>query len=240
MHSKKHVIAAAPLVLSLAAFTQEALAITDITACQTISESGSFRLTGNLSARGDCLVVTASRVAIDLQGHTIAGDGTGFGVTDQRRRGGFGITLRNGTIANFLGGVSLRETEGAVVEQLRVVESGLNGIVLFSGRVRSNLVFDVGSTTGNGIQVRVTGVVADNFVSRVGTSGILAGQGSTVIGNSVIGAGFDGVDAICPAWVADNSVSGFDANKTDVFTGVAIKTQGSGCSVSDNVSVFIK
>ncbi len=58
MYSKKHLIAAAPLLLSLAAITQEALAVTDITACQTISTSGSFRLTENLSANGDCLVVT--------------------------------------------------------------------------------------------------------------------------------------------------------------------------------------
>ncbi|MGH8490601.1 MAG: hypothetical protein ACREXS_17485 [Gammaproteobacteria bacterium] len=237
MYSKKQLIAAAPLVLSLAAFTQEALAVTDITTCQTISESGSFRLTRNLSANGDCLVVTADRVEIDLRGHTIGGDGTGTGVTDQRRRGGFAITLRDGTIANFQQGVNLGQTEGSVVEQLRVVESGDVGITLFSGRVRSNVVFDVDGSAG--IQVG-TGVVADNFVSEVGTTGIVVGSGSTVIGNSVSVAGRDGVSARCPARVADNSVRGFDANKTDGFTGVAIATSGSGCSVSDNASNFIK
>ncbi len=232
MHSKKHVIAAA-LVLSLAAFTQEALAVTDITACRTISESGSFRLTENLSAEGDCLVVAADRVEIDLLGHTITGDGTGSAVSDQGRRGGFGITLRNGTIADFRIGVILGQTEGGVVEQLRVVDSGLAGIVLSSGRVRSNVVFDVGNT---GITVQGAGVVADNFVSRVGRFGISVGSGSTVIGNSVFGAGRDGVSATCPARVGDNSVALFDTNKTDGFTGAAIATRGSGCSISGNAS----
>ncbi|MGH8550141.1 MAG: hypothetical protein ACRERU_16365 [Methylococcales bacterium] len=232
MDSTKRLIAAAPLVLSLAAFTQEALAVTDITACQTISESGSFRLTENLSANGDCLVVSADRVEIDLQGHTIGGDGTGSGVRDQR--GNLAITVRNGTIANFQRGVCLLSTQGAVVEQLRVVESGDLGITLRSGRVRSNVVFSI---DGTGIVVRAAGVVSDNFVSRVGTFGISVSGGSIVVGNSVFMAGRDGVSATCPARVADNSVFAFDANKTDGFTGVAIGTNGgSGCSVSGNAS----
>jgi len=239
MHSKKHVIAAAPLVLSLAAFTQEALAITDITACQTIATSGSYRLTKNLSAKGDCLVVTASRVEIDLQGHTIRGNGTGIGVGDEpgfppSSFSQFAITLRNGTIANFRTGVSLDGTEGGVVEQTRVVESGDVGITLRSGRVRSNVVLDVDGTFG--IQVRFAGVVADNYVEQVGSFGIVVSSGSTVIGNSVFITGVHGVATERPARIADNTITGFDTNKTDQFTGVAIDTFRSGCSVSGNAA----
>lgn len=234
MRTKKHVIAAVPLLLSLAAFGQEALAVTDIAACQTISKSGSFRLTKNLSAKGDCLVVTANRVDIDLQGQTIRGDGTGIGVRDQMvQEPQFAITLRNGTIANFESGVNLRQTKGAVVEQLRVVESGVFGIRLFTGRVRSNVVFDVGLV---GIDVDGAGVVSDNFVSEVGRNGINVGDGSSVVGNSVFVAEVDGVEAQCPSRVTDNSLAFVDQNKTDEFTGVAIATSSRGCSVSGNAS----
>lgn len=227
MHSKKQVIAAAPLLLSLAAFTQEALAVTDIKACQTISQSGSYRLTKNLSAKGDCLVVTANRVEIDLQGHTIRGDGTGAGVQDDPNSPirQFAITVRNGTIGTFRVGVQLGSTTG-VVEQLHVVESGDIGIILSSGRVRSNVVFDVGV-----IGIFVPGgaaVVSDNFVSQVGTTGIAVGPGSSVVGNSVSQAGANGVSAGCPSRVTDNSVA--------FFEGVAISTFGLGCSVQGNAS----
>ncbi|MGQ0593657.1 MAG: hypothetical protein ACT4QB_13710 [Gammaproteobacteria bacterium] len=232
MYGKKHLIAAAPLVLSLAAFTEEALAVTDITACRTISTSGSFRLTRNLSANGDCLVVAANEVEIDLRGHTIRGNGTGFGVRDQNF--GFAITLRNGTIANFQTGVNLPRTEGAVVEQLRVVESGGFGIMLGSGRVRSNVVFDVGI---HGIVG--AGVVSDNFVSRAGGTGIFVGLGSSVVGNSVQGVGREGVFAFCPSRVTDNALNSFDQDKTDGVTSVAISTLGSGCSVSGNASASL-
>lgn len=236
MHRKKHVIAAAPLLLSLAAFTQEALAVTDISTCRTIGTSGSFRLTKNLSAKGDCLLVTANRVEIDLQGHTIRGDSTGFGVRDVFGQPlQFAITVRNGIIANFAFGVDLRSTQGAVVEQLRVVETGTTGIQLFSGRVRSNVVFDVDAL--GGISVTEAAVVSDNFVSRVGQIGILVGDGSSVVGNSVSDVGRQGVFVSdCPARVTDNSVTGFDRTKTDGFTAEAIDTFGNGCSISGNAS----
>lgn len=131
-------------------------------------------------------MVTANRVDIDLQGRTIRGNGTGFGVRDQNLadslRVQFAITLRNGTIANFESGVSLVVTQGAVVEQLRVVESTVTGIKLFSGRVRSNVVIDVDN--GNGIDVEGAGVVSDNFVSQVGKVGIFVFEG-VVVGNTV-------------------------------------------------------
>ena len=53
----------------------------NITACQTIGQPGKYSLGGNLTAAGDCLVIAADFVSIDLAGFTIAGNGTGAGVT---------------------------------------------------------------------------------------------------------------------------------------------------------------
>jgi hypothetical protein len=42
--------------------------------CQTISQPGSYELTDNLTTNGDCLVITADFVTIDLAGFTITGN----------------------------------------------------------------------------------------------------------------------------------------------------------------------
>jgi len=43
-----------------------------IKACQTISQPGSYELANNLTATGDCLVIAASFVTIDLAGFSIS------------------------------------------------------------------------------------------------------------------------------------------------------------------------
>src|SRR5579864_185348 len=47
-----------------------------ISACGTLSSPGAYFLTKNLSATGDCLVIAASNVAIDMKGKTITGNGS--------------------------------------------------------------------------------------------------------------------------------------------------------------------
>ena len=59
-----------------------------ISKCGTISKPGSYVLTRNLTANGDCLVVAANFVTIDLGGWVITGNGTGGGITDQEAAGG--------------------------------------------------------------------------------------------------------------------------------------------------------
>lgn len=56
--------------------------------CQTISQSGSYKLTQDLTANGnDCFTIAASNVTLDLGGHTLNGQGIdgGFGVIDTAR-----------------------------------------------------------------------------------------------------------------------------------------------------------
>jgi hypothetical protein len=49
----------------------------------TVSASGVYTVTKNLTATGTCITITAAaNVVIDLHGHTITGNGTGNGITD--------------------------------------------------------------------------------------------------------------------------------------------------------------
>ena len=72
----------------------------EISACTAIAKTGSCVLSKNLYGEGDCLVVVADFVTVDLNGFTIAGKGVGSGV----RAGSESIkgpTIRNGTIRHF-------------------------------------------------------------------------------------------------------------------------------------------
>jgi hypothetical protein len=97
---------------------------TPIKACQTISQPGSYELANNLTFTGigNCLLITADFVTIDLGGFTISGSGTAFGIagapSGPRLRG---IAVRNGSISGFVRGVELSNADGSIVEGLRVV-----------------------------------------------------------------------------------------------------------------------
>lgn len=69
----------AALTLAVGALAQPAWAVTNIETCRTITGPGCFQLTKNLNATGNCIVIAASDVSLDLRGHTIKGNDTGTG-----------------------------------------------------------------------------------------------------------------------------------------------------------------
>src|SRR6266446_1772570 len=73
---------------------------TKIKTCQTISQPGSYELANNLTATGDCLVITAEFVTIDLAGFLIRGT-TPAGTGILAPGGGLGIVVRDGSISGF-------------------------------------------------------------------------------------------------------------------------------------------
>src|SRR5262249_20429877 len=105
---------------------------TEITACTTITEPGSYVLVNNLTPPlpGDCIVIAADYVTIDLHGFVITGlpdksSGSKFGIgigtaslpsqtgpgpvfDNGKRRG---VTLHDGTIVGFMDGVRLQSED---------------------------------------------------------------------------------------------------------------------------------
>lgn len=193
MKQQHFVKTTAALTLALAALAEPALAVTNIDKCQTLSKSGSYKLTQDLTANGnDCFVITASNVTLDLGGHTLSGPRAGaqMGVIDSSRspvKNQFGIRVRNGAIEGFWRGVYLRVTHGAVIENLRVSENTDVGIYAGPGAViRKNTV------TANAYYAIYTGrgsLVTANTVEGngvgAGSPGILAAVGSIIDGNAV-------------------------------------------------------
>src|ERR1700720_2592719 len=89
---------------ALASTPAHAAGPTPINACQTLSTPGNYALTKNLTASGDCLVLTSNNINIDLAGHTISGDGSGRGIGGNNVRN---IVINDGKIKNFATGISL-------------------------------------------------------------------------------------------------------------------------------------
>src|SRR5438067_296876 len=106
MSTRPTALLATVLLYCLAAPVAEvAAAPTKITTCGAIAAPGSYVLDNNLNAAGDCLLVSADFVTIDLNGFVIIGSApSGIGI-----RGGPGarhdIVIHDGTIENFVGAI---------------------------------------------------------------------------------------------------------------------------------------
>jgi hypothetical protein len=224
-----------------------------ITACQTISQPGSYRLANNLPAIPPglpCLVITANFVSIDLGGFSMTGSSTGEGGagTGVLAQGQLqGIAVRNGSISGYTPSVNLGSADGSIVEGLRVSGLGVRGSgIIATGIVKGNTATDFRFTA-----IEATGTVTGNYVSGYAVSGISVGPGSTVTGNNVsgsdginaisvatgstvigntatgTGSGIFGINVACPSNVIDNTSTGHSHN---------LVLSGNGCNNSNNVA----
>jgi hypothetical protein len=216
-------------LLALLAVSPAQAAPTQITACGTISQSGSYVLDQNLSASsGTCLVIAARQVTIDLAGFTITCESGGFVCNGPgagiRATNGADITVRNGNIVGFESGVDLLGGSGNVVEGLRVSAERAGVGIRADGVVKDNEV----SANGNGIIA--TGRVTGNVVlSLNGTTMEVTFPGSIVIGNTVLPSSQApaGLSVRCPANVTDNLITGNRQN---------LVLEGQGCINTNNVA----
>jgi len=197
----------------------------EIEKCQTISKPGSYVLVKNLvSTGGNCLVLAADHITIELAGFSISGNGTGAGVAAIGGAPLRGIAVRNGSISNFAVEVLLEAADGSIVEGLRL--SGLRpaagGVGIDAhGVVRGNTLISIPATG-----ILASGIITDNYISDSG-AGIGAGAGSTVIGNTAVNNAKAGIAANCPSNVTNN---------TAVNNGVNLQLIFEGCNSTDNVA----
>src|SRR5262245_58314194 len=148
--------------------------------CRTIDQPGSYRLATNLTAAGNCLVITAQGVTIDLNGFAVVGNGTGTAIVGPRNSAAIPqarTVVRNGDISHFAQATNLSGT----VERLRVV-SNAGGILVGVGTVQDNIVQ---SNTGTGIQL-ADGIVSGNLIIANGT-GILVQEAGVLTNNQAAG-----------------------------------------------------
>jgi parallel beta-helix repeat protein len=203
-----------------------------ISTCGTISQSGSYYVTHNLSTTGTCITVTANDVTIDLNGFTLTGDGSidHYGVHINNVSN---VEVRNGTVRSFYNGIfgyySDTPTKSNRVISVRAMGNG-SGILLSS---YNNLVKDctaADSTTSGaygygGIYASRGSTVINNTAYNNQGGGIGAEFGSTVINNAAYNNQGGGIGASDGSTVANNTAV---TNNAD---GISVSY---GCTVTNN------
>src|SRR4051812_44747594 len=117
MDSKLYFGVAAALAITFGGHTIGAVAATKIMSCGAITTPGAYELSKPITAAGNCLLVQAAGVTIDLAGFTLTGNGTGAGVIS-----GSNVTaVRNGVITAFANAVNL--DRGGVVENVQAISN---------------------------------------------------------------------------------------------------------------------
>ncbi len=175
----------------------------------TLSQPGSYRLSGNLTvpANTDGIVIAADRVTLDLNGFSISGGGSGTGITNlaiSRR----GTTIRNGAVTNFETGIDFSShgqlvpaNFGDDVEQIRALDNHVGIFFGDGGIARGNTVIgnrDAGLFGGQ------DAIVSGNIASR-NAVGIAVFDFAVVTENNV----FDndtGLAVQCPATIIGNTL----------------------------------
>ena len=183
----------------------------------TVSQSGSYYLTRNLTASGagNGITVAANDVTIDLNGFALVGvpgDGTAISGVGQT-----GVVVRNGFIRSWPGhGIDTHSAGSSTIDRVTVTACGGVGILVGPSSVVSTC--NTTNNAGGGITAyfssRVTDCIATSNGSSPSTAGIRAEQRSTVTGCSAVyntGAGISVGEfaAISGCNSHKNSTSGF-------------------------------
>ena len=185
----------------------------------TLSLPGSYILAGNLHppANKTAIRIASDDITIDMNGFRLQGvGGAAFGING----GAFeGVTIRNGTITGFNASGISGEGENWIVENMRVVGNGADGIYLggnFSS-VRDSVVTDNGNI---GIVCTRGCLVAESAASANGESGIYIDSG-TVLGNVIIDNADYGINGTAAVGYGNNTLAGNNNNGPQV-AGIAL------------------
>jgi hypothetical protein len=202
----------------------------------TISAQGHYCFDRNLSTAittGNAITINSDFVVLDLNNFKLGGGSAGLGTqamgvhANDRKN----ITIRNGNIRGFFGGIDIEgdaTTSGGHVVENNVLDGNTAFAVFVAGDgvvLRNNLVSGTGGSTvvasasglvtGDGFGVVMDNIINDTFSDVGDAYGIFAGgvvdhnvvRVGTAVGNSfgIYGAT---ADTVC----RDNSVVGFTLN----------------------------
>lgn len=205
----------------------------------TITEPGSYRLSGNLDVSSlsdtDVIQVQASNVTLDLNGFAIIGPVTctDTPVTSCTPSSGNGIgVLVDGLLSNiFLGNGSIRGMWSRGIDcrsacnigNIKAFENRINGIEADSG---DSAVMESVSSRNGGMGIDVIGIARNCLASGNGFVGIFAGQGSTVVDSTAERNGTRGIQA------SRSTIQG----NTAIFNGSEGIFANGGSTVSGNTA----
>ena len=174
----------------------------------TISESGSYRLVGNLtvtSTTADAIsIMSVSAVSLDLGGFSIEGPGSGSGNGVQGTGGGH--TVRNGLIFS-MGRDGVLLAGNVRVERIDALSNGLNGIKVGANSIVSSCTATNNTSRGIDASSGNNTIVRDSVASNNGFTGIQVLNHSIVSGSTANGNGTYGIFANAYCTIRDNTIN---------------------------------
>jgi len=121
-----------------------------ITECCILDQygAGGWHLANDLSANGDCIIITADNVILYCDNHTITGDGTGTGINISASW----TAIVGCNINNFKYGISIEQTRNGNVVKLNKIYNNYQGIRLnyiinnptpsYDNVIKNNIIID--------------------------------------------------------------------------------------------------
>jgi len=226
------VVAAAPLLLGIGAFSPPARAQGGtISACPTIVNApGTWTVTKNLTAAGVCIIIKANGATIDLKGYTITGSTKGKSSWGVGEDGGnfSSVIITNGTIRNFEFGVLLETTTNATIAKINAI-GNFDGIVTGLLTSKPAVIFETHADNNVDYGMRLIGpnnTIVNSWANNNGVAGISLQNagGNTVINseasdNKAINGGAENGGMLING--TNNSVIGNTANH-NVNTGIGV------------------
>jgi hypothetical protein len=222
----------------------------------TLSQSGSYRLTGNLTLPDNNttgIEITADHVTIDLNGFSIIGPvvchanptgcsarGNGIGILagDIGTAGRQGIKILNGSITGVgLDGIQITG-DGNFIEKVTADSNGRNGILLTDGTVVDCVAMVNGSTGIAASSVRGSTAGQNRVdgirVTSLATGNVASANGlngisafnSTISNNTVQFNVQYGIDGGCPSSIVGNTALSNQAGNINI--------SGPSCVLSNN------
>jgi parallel beta-helix repeat protein len=187
----------------------------------TISQSGSYHLTQNLSHTNrntNAIRVNADNVTIDLAGYSLIGPDFDSGTNNNGiyMNGRTNVEIRNGTVTGFGGNGIYEENNdegsGHRVIAVRALSNGAHGIILWGSM---HIVKDCTATF-------------NSFAISSGHGALTCGSASTVIGNVAANNNIIGIKTGSGCIISDNTVS-------NNYYGISAWY---GCNIIDNTSSY--
>lgn len=207
----------------------------------TLSQPGSYRLTGNLvqpDPNTDVIVIQANAVTLDLGGFAITGSVTCSGVPTAcvpafaggraiQDAGGFTrTTVRNGEITGTGQGMVLGQ--GCHVEGVRISETSTVPLSCSGGAA---VVREVQVVRTGGTGIALTGGVVERSAATLNSGNGIQLTGAGTVQGCVADANGSGIVLSAPGAVADSTASnnvldGINASSGSTITGATVSNNG--------------
>jgi parallel beta-helix repeat protein len=172
-----------------------------------------LRLENDLVCAGDGLTIAASNIRINLNNHTIRGNGTGVGV---RVTASQNVSIQNGTVRGFLQGMFVSASTGIVIKHNELTENATaillqasSGNTIKGNTARRNTVRAFMFRPNLAGAPSTDNDVVDNKILDNPTGILLISQpGNTIKGNTISGSTVAAIDMTSPPGASDNLIKG--------------------------------